>query len=121
MYILKMLVGEESATRRQQHGEILSESDVECIPENISISVKDSHIDIKLVRQFFNDDGFEAVLAVCNARREQPWTCAVCDQDLSTEQSLGCESCLEWLVLATLSMCQAKDNTKNQILVKCQM
>ena len=73
---------------------------MECIPENISICVKDSHIDIKLVGQFFNSDGFEAVLAVYNTRREQPWSCVVplvCDHDLSTEQSVGCESCLEWL------------------------
>ena len=45
-----------------------------------------------------------AVLSVLEERRKLPWLCCQCERDISEKQSIGCDSCMEWVHLECTSL-----------------
>ena len=77
-------------------GEVFQENDVETIPENVPSCVLDSNVDVNLFRKFFSEEGWMVLQTMLEARKALPWLCRQCSGDLTTEESVGCESCLHW-------------------------
>ena len=94
-YMLGLFV-ESDSIEKALAGLKLGEELVEVNPENIKGCVRDKNMDINLIRQFFTTDGFTAVENVCKVKGEQVWKCERCNNELASEQSVGCESCLNW-------------------------
>ena len=76
-------------------GMLLGQESVETIPENIPSAALDSHVDVNIIRKFFDGDGWMALTAAMEERRQLPWFCHSC-QDTLEGQSIGCDSCLNW-------------------------
>ena len=92
-YVLGLFVD----TTRYTKGELLGESSVECIPESLPSALLDEHLDINIIRKFFDQDGWLAVSRAYEARKEHPWCCNTCkDVLLDSCPSIGCDSCLNW-------------------------
>ena len=51
-------------------GQLIDETRVEKVPENIPSAIKDSNLDINLVRKFFTEDGFTSLMDTVNARKK---------------------------------------------------
>ena len=49
-------------------GVLLGEQAVECVPENLASALLDEHLDINLIKKFFDADGWEAVIRAHEAR-----------------------------------------------------
>ena len=58
-------------------------------------SSHDTNLDLKLVK-FWSEDAFKAITSTVTVRRSMPWVCEICHTDLSSQQSVGCECCLNW-------------------------
>ena len=77
-------------------GKVFQENDVETIPENVPSCVLDSNVDVNLVHNFFSEEGWMVLQTTLEARKALPWLCRQCSGDLTTEESVGCESYLHW-------------------------
>ena len=92
-YVLGLFVDPSSYLE----GVLLGEQAVERVPENLASALLDEHLDINLIKKFFDGDGWEAVIRAHEARKQQPWRCLVCGGDLHDAcPSIGCDSCLNW-------------------------
>ena len=56
-------------------GMLLGQKSVETIPENIPSAALDSHIDVNIIRKFSDRDGWMALTATMEERRQLPWFC----------------------------------------------
>ena len=79
----------------QVSGMLLGQESVETIPENIPSASLDPHVDINIVRKYFDGDGWACLTATMKERRELPWFCHSCQETLDGK-SIGCDSCLNW-------------------------
>ena len=78
-------------------GVLLGEESVECVPEKIPSSALDDNVDINMIQKFFDVDGWLAVSAVYEARKQLPWKCQQCNTNLEdSDPPIGCDSCLNW-------------------------
>ena len=78
-------------------GRLLDEEKVECIPERLPNAIVDDSVDVHLVRRYFTSDAWMVVQDVVQKKKERTiWTCRYCYKDLGEQQSIACESCLEW-------------------------
>ena len=72
---------------------IIQEEEVEVTPNNISLACKE--IEIDLIKKFFSEDAWKVVIQAVDIRKNQEWTCNVCQEELET-RSCGCDRCLLW-------------------------
>lgn len=79
------------------------EAEVEVIPENVPAVCTDENINILAIRQYFTIDGWSCVKSVLDVHKENDyWLCNLCKEELHSEGSLGCDSCLQWFHLRCL-------------------
>ena len=96
-YILSFFVDENTISNAFNTQTLIGEELVEVVPENIPSAILDKHVDINTIQKFFTIDGWIALEAVYNARKNQPWGCHKCEEDLHNGlPSIGCDSCLNW-------------------------
>ena len=78
----------------------LIEHQIECCPEKVSNAVLDVNVDVHLVRQYLTDDVWKLIEDVVERKKYcDVWLCKICYHDLhgsKSEQSIICNSCLEW-------------------------
>ena len=80
-----------------QNGTLLDEDKVESRPEKVTNALLDDNVDVHAVRRFFTHDAWLVVKDVMKRKKEYAiWTCKICHHDLKEQQSIVCESCLEW-------------------------
>ena len=78
----------------------IQEHRIECHPEKVSNAVVDKNVDIHLVRQYLTDNAWKLIEDVVERKKDcDVWLCKICHHDLhdsKSEQSIICDSCLEW-------------------------
>ena len=94
MYLITILTCDGAS--KTARGDLLTGTDVEINPANLPSCVKDSNIDIGLVKSFLMEEGYTTLLLIYSDMKTQPWKCQLCKNDLNDDQSVGCESCLTW-------------------------
>ena len=95
MLLLGLFVDSDSVEKALA-GLMLGEETVEVNPENIPGYLRDNNMDINLICQLSTPDGFRAIENVCKVKVEQVWKYERCQSELASEQSVWCESCLNW-------------------------
>ena len=97
--------------------QLLDESEVTVIPEELCSAIIDPLVDINRVKEYFTDDAWEAVIQVVEQKKVNPQQlCPVCEKDtsegvdeLTQQQSiLFCNSCLSWFHLNCLGKTYAR-------------
>ena len=90
-YILSFFVDEDIIQRVYSQATLIGEESIVMIPNEIPSAALDSHIDIRIIQKFFQADGWAALELVYNARKQLPWTCRKCCNELENqENSIGC-------------------------------
>ena len=57
----------------------------------------DETVSLHRVRKYFHAKAWESLLTRVEHRKQNPeWYCAVCHHELGSEESVGCDACLEW-------------------------
>ena len=81
-------------------GGLIEEHEIECHPEKVSNAVLGENVDIHLVRQYLTDNAWKLIKDVVERKKDcDVWLCKICHHDLhdsKSEQSIICDSCLEW-------------------------
>ena len=80
-------------------GNPIDENAVEQIPENIPSTILEPQIDLNLMKPLFTEEAWMVVEAVVHERQNLPWLCCKCGSDISDKESIGCDSCMEWVHL----------------------
>ena len=80
-------------------GNLICETEVEQIPHNLPSSLLEPQLDLNLIKPFFTAEAWVAVQSVIEERKKLPWLCCQCGRDISEKQSIGCDSCMEWVHL----------------------
>ena len=81
----------------------ISESEVEIIPKNVPAMCSDENINILAIRHYFTLDGWSNARAVIEIHKQNDyWLCNICKEGLHSENSLGCDSCLQLFHLRCL-------------------
>lgn len=93
--VLTWLVGAKTAAEAIK-GKLIDEDCVEARPEEVHDGIRDEMVDINIVRRFFTDDAWEAVVMVTNIKKEEDWKCAQCKTELDDYESILCDWCLLW-------------------------
>ena len=95
--ILRWFVSDECIKNYNEEN-LIGEDEVEIEVQNISSAVKDN-INIDVIKHFFDEDGWKAVLHAYNERRKLPYLCKKCykDADEPGTNAVFCDSCCEWL------------------------
>lgn len=81
------------------------------VPTSIPIHLLDENIDIYLIREYFDDSAWRLFMQIFSVvKNKGAWNCPTCKKDLNLDQSVACESCLQWFHLTcTTSKVLAKD------------
>ena len=87
-----------------QNGCLLTEKEIESDPLYIPSCAMDPVADIKLIQAFFSSSGWRTLQRVTKERRQTPWDCKECGQDLEIKASIGCDGCLSWSHMSCLRM-----------------
>ena len=96
-HLLTFFVTDEDVNSAMKHsGMLLGEECVEMIPEHIPSACLDSHVDINIIRKYFDENGWAALVSVFGERKQMPWYCYTCQEVLEDTNSIGCDSCLNW-------------------------
>ena len=80
-------------------GTLKEETDVEQIPENLPSTVLEPKLDLNLIKPLFTESAWVALEAVVKERKTLAWLCHKSENDISEKQSIGCDSCMEWVNL----------------------
>ena len=91
--VLGWLVTDSVVTDALQRSHLIGE---EIDVENIPSQLKDSQVDVNMLRRFFDSDGWKRITEIIDQIKEEEWKCGECKQILSSSESIGCDSCLEW-------------------------
>ena len=95
--ILSWLVDYNVAETALKGDELIEEENIECRPEKIPCSILDENVDVYLVRHYFTVDAWMLVEDVIKQKKEiDIWLCSVCQKDVHCQQSIICESCMNW-------------------------
>ena len=107
--MLKWFVDAEVAAGAIGHPrKLIEEEHVEVRPERLPDAVLDENVDVNLIRKFFTQDAWLAVMDVVGQKRSKPvYVCKVCYHDLHKESSIVCELCLSWHHLKCVGLKQA--------------
>ena len=102
--ILGWIVDVESVHAAFHLRRTLSEENLILEPDNIPGQIKDSSVDINVLRRFFDSDGWAAVEVLVEGCLSIPWKCESCRMLLSDSESIGCDMCLEWNHLKCINL-----------------
>lgn len=82
----------------KRHSELVSEEEVEVRPENLPDAVLDENVDVCLIRRFFTDDAWLAVMDAVEVKKAKSviYVCKICYHDLHQHPSIVCDHCLSW-------------------------
>ena len=107
--MLKWFVDVEVAAGAIGHPrKLIEEEHVEVRPERLPDAVLDENVDVNLIRKFFTQDAWLAVMDVVGKKRSKPvYVCKLCYHDLHKESSIVCELCLSWHHLKCVGLKQA--------------
>ena len=94
--MLSWFLDDQNVKKSLRSGVLCGEADVECNPDKLRNGMKDELVDINLIRRFFTDDGWLAVLNAYEQLKKKSWLCSLCAIDLLKESSVQCDSCLDW-------------------------
>ncbi|KAF0757573.1 Uncharacterized protein FWK35_00008754 [Aphis craccivora] len=87
--MLKLLVDEEIALLAIETKHLISEKDIECIPEKVSNAIIDDTIAIGEIKQYFTADGWTVVQQIIKMKKQNStWLCPVCSEDASKNRSV---------------------------------
>ena len=95
--ILGWLVNDSVTEAVMSGHRLIGEEEVEQDPEEVGCSVRDKHVDINIVRRFFDDDAWTAVDHVYHQCLISSWRCSRCTVILEDDGSICCDSCLNWM------------------------
>jgi len=89
---------DEYVTQAALDGTLVDEDKVKCMPEKISNTILDENVDIYLIRKYFTADAWLVIEDVLKQKKGNPttWICEICHKNLSWNQSIGCDLCLNW-------------------------
>ena len=80
---------------------LIEEEEVERRPEMIPNAIVNENVDVFLVQKYFTSDAWLVVEDVMKRKSKTlVWICQVCQQDLHTQLSIICDSCLTWYHLS---------------------
>ena len=71
---------------------------------NLASSLLEHQLDLNLIKPFFTAEAWVAVQSVIEERKKLPRLCCQCGRDISEKQSIGCDSCMEWVHLECTSL-----------------
>lgn len=78
-------------------GKLVEEEEVEVRPESLPDAAIDDHVDIFLIRKYFNNDAWLLVMDAVKTKKSKPiYVCKVCFHDLHDRPSIACDHCLSW-------------------------
>ena len=82
--------------------------EVESRPEKIPRKCLDKNVCIDAIRKYFTFDAWSLVQnCISTLKTQDSWFCATCSTDLDTDQSVACDSCLEWYRLKCVGLIRA--------------
>ena len=80
------------------HGrQLIGEEEIEQDPEAVGCSVRDNHVDLNIMRRFFDEDAWCAVNHVYQQCQSVAWRCTTCSGILEDDGSICCDGCLSWI------------------------
>ncbi len=76
---------------------LISSEDVIKDIEHIPMKCLDESVSLARVRKYFRANAWKTVAdLVERVMEESTWFCVVCNNELDTGESIGCDACLEW-------------------------
>ena len=94
--VLSWFVSPETVDKALK-GHIIHEEDIVVNPNEVPSACMDDNVDINCVRRYFDCDAWVSIQSVFNNRKDHPWLCSVCNDNLDNDESIGCDSCLNWV------------------------
>ena len=74
---------------------------------DVTFLLDERNIDISLIQSCFTPPAWDVVKKLYAERLELPWKCGMCNDDLATSSSVGCDSCLGWYHISCLKLKRA--------------
>ena len=103
--ILAWFVDKPIAEKAVRDRGLIEEDEVECRPEKVPNAVVDENMDVYLVRKYFSSDAWLVVEDVVKRKSMTiTWICHLCHQDLHSQPSIICDSCLTWYHFKCVSL-----------------
>ena len=100
--VLGWFVTDSVVTDAIQRSHLIGEEEIDVV--NIPSQLKDSQVDVNMLRRFFDSDGWKRIIEIIDQIKEEEWKCGECKQVLSSSESIGCDSCLEWNHLTCIKL-----------------
>lgn len=98
---------------------LIDEDKVECMPDKVPNAIVDDSVDVHLVRRYFTSNAWMIIQDVIRRKKEcAVWTCNSCYKDLDEQQSIACESYLEWFHFSCVGLAK-KPKAKNWFCRQC--
>ncbi|KAL8561131.1 hypothetical protein ACOMHN_033714 [Nucella lapillus] len=87
------------------NSQLLIGEDVKQDPIAIPEACLDDSVNVDRLHRYFDGDGWTAVQHVYQQKSQDPhWECLQCQQDLHTQDSIRCDSCMMWFHLTCQSL-----------------
>ncbi|KAL8610953.1 hypothetical protein ACOMHN_042569 [Nucella lapillus] len=103
--MLGWFVGPDKASDALNIQLLIGEEDVEQDPIAIPEACLDDSVNVDRLHRYFDGDGWTAVQHVYQQKSQDPhWECLQCQQDLHTQDSIRCDSCMMWFHLTCQSL-----------------
>ena len=101
---MSLFVNDNVVNNALNFGTLITEVDIEQMPEEIPSQILCDKLDINLVKRFIDVDAWTAVIHVINERQALGWFCKTCQINLETCPSVGCDGCLNWYHLKCVKL-----------------
>ena len=115
-FILSWFVDKRVIDKCMTEHHKIQEDEVEVNPDNIPLACKEVQVDI--VKQYFSEDAWAALIQCVTIRQSHEWTCNVCSEELET-RAVCCDRCLLWHHFHCASI-SAKPKTKYWYCQSCR-
>ncbi len=78
-------------------------------PRSVQLESLDDNVCIAQIKKYFTFDGWSLLqnsidTLLVHGDWHGDWTCSICCIDLSTSESIGCDSCLGWFHLKCVGL-----------------
>ena len=115
-FILSWFVDKRVIDKCMTEHHKIQEDEVEVNPDNIPLACKEVQVDV--VKQYFSEDAWAALIQCVTIRQSHEWTCNVCSEELET-RAVCCDRCLLWHHFHCASI-SAKPKTKYWYCQSCR-
>ncbi|KAL5236700.1 hypothetical protein ACI65C_004110 [Semiaphis heraclei] len=76
---------------------IYMESDIECDPNKICTGILEDDVNINSIKPYYTDTAWNLVMKMLKLKKKKTnWICPMCNLDIKSQQSILCDSCLQW-------------------------